>query len=165
MARKQRKAIDSTDVLADQGKTVYPAQFAGCVAGRSKRKLGDYFGLTNFGVNLTTLKTGFQTALLHCHKTQDEFVYVVSGEVLLICLDAEGQKTEQLMTAGMCVGFPKQGDAHHIKNVSGQDAVLLEVGDRAAGDQGSYPEDDLEARQNNKGQWVFYHKNGDPYNV
>ncbi len=157
------KAVMADEVQVEKVKSGYPAVFASSLGERSKRKLGDYFGLTNFGVNLTTLKDGAQTALLHSHLAADELVYLLEGELVLVCKDAGGKVTETVMTRGMCAGFPKQGDAHHIKNLSGQDAVILEIGDRVRGDAGSYPDDDLVAQQDGNGKWVFLHKNGEPY--
>jgi uncharacterized cupin superfamily protein len=138
--------------------TNYPDAFKPRVAGRAKQKLGDALGLKNFGVNRTMLKPGAASALRHWHVTQDEFVYILSGELVLVT-DAG----EQLLTAGMAAGFPAgRADGHHLVNRSERDAVYLEVGDRSAGDGASYPDDDLEARAV-AGGWQFTHKDGTPY--
>jgi uncharacterized cupin superfamily protein len=137
----------------------YPAPFAKLMAGRDKRPLGDRFGLTSFGVNLTTLRPGGYSALRHAHTRQDEFVYIVSGTAILVT-DAG----ESVMTAGMCVGFKAgTGDAHHMINRSDADVVYLEAGDRQPGDAASYPDDDIVAAYGDDGKWQFRHKDGTPY--
>ncbi|MCB8745860.1 cupin domain-containing protein [Rhodoferax sp. U2-2l] len=136
----------------------YPEPFRSMVTGRVKRPLGDLFGLSHFGVNITTLPPGTISALRHAHTRQDEFVYVVSG--CLVLLTDEG-RTE--LSAGMCAGFKAgSGNAHQLRNESTMDAVYLEVGDRTPGDEVSYPDDDLVARSEN-GAWVFLHKDGRAY--
>ena len=112
-----------------------PVMVAKMAAGRDKRVLGDLFGLTNFGVNLTRLAPGGQSALRHAHGKQDEFVYILEGEAVLIT-DAG----ETPLKSGMCTGFKAgTGDAHHLVNRTKKDVVFLEVGDRSAGDSVSYP--------------------------
>ena len=126
--------------------------------GRIKRPLGEVFGLSQFGVNLTTIPPDAMSALRHAHSRQDEFVYVLSGELVLEC--DEGRIR---LSAGMCAGFKAgTGDAHRLVNESGADAVYLEVGDRAAGDEVSFPDDDLAARPQD-GALRFFHKDGRPY--
>jgi uncharacterized cupin superfamily protein len=136
----------------------YPEPFASRMAGREKRPLGDPFGLTQFGVNLTTLLPGAATALHHQHTRQDEWVYVAKGEVTL-CLGNESS----VMKEGACVGFPAGGKAHHIENRSPDIAVIIEVGTRVTGDTVSYPDDDLVAMMTPAGAWGFAHKNGEPW--
>ena len=129
------------------------------VAGRSKHPLGDLFGLTNFGVNLTRLAPGAYSALRHGHAKQDEFVYVLEGEAVLIT-DAG----ETLLKAGMCAGFKAgSGDAHHLHNNSPKDVVFLEVGDRSAGDSVNYPDNDVVALFGADGKWRYTRKDGTPY--
>jgi uncharacterized cupin superfamily protein len=136
----------------------YPEPFRSLVAGRVKRPLGDIFGLTNFGVNVTVLKPGCISALRHAHSLQDEFVYVVSGTLVL---RTDEGRTE--MEAGMSAGFKAgTGNAHQLVNESASDAVYLEVGDRTPGDEGTYPDDDLVARMEGQG-WKFFHKDGRAY--
>lgn len=136
----------------------YPEPFASRLAGREKRPLGDMFGLTNFGVNLTRLPPGAVSALRHAHTKQDEFIYVLSGRPVLRTDAGETQ-----LAAGMCAGFKAgTGDAHHLVNRSSEDVVYLEVGDRSAGDTGNYPDDDLKAALVD-GKWRFTHKDGRPY--
>jgi uncharacterized cupin superfamily protein len=150
-------ALDPGDVEPNRGSN-YPEPFRQRVATRAKRKLGDALGLENFGVNLTTLAPGGQSALRHWHATQDEFIYVLSGELVLVT-DAG----EQVLRPGMAAGFPAgKADAHHLLNRSEHDATYLEVGDRTPGDAVVYPDDDLEARMKD-GRWSFTHKDGTPY--
>lgn len=131
-------ALDPQTVAARAGSN-YPEAFKPHVAGRAKQRLGDALGLKNFGVNLTTIKPGSASALRHWHATQDEFVYIISGELVLVT-DAG----EHVLTAGMCAGFPAgKSDGHHLVNRSVCEAVYLEVGDRTPGDAVTYPDDDL----------------------
>jgi uncharacterized cupin superfamily protein len=136
----------------------YPEPFASRMVGREKRALGDLFGLSNFGVNLTRLAPGAVSALRHAHTVQDEFVYILQGHP---SLHTDAGPTR--LGPGMCAGFKAgTGNAHQLHNDTEEWVSYLEVGDRTPGDQGSYPDDDLEARLEH-GQWVFLHKNGQPY--
>lgn len=136
----------------------YPEPFFSRVAGRAKRPLGDLFGLKNFGVNLTTLVPGGESALLHRHSKQDEFIYVIDGEPTLVSDDIE-----VALRPGMCAGFPANGAAHKLVNRTQRDVIYLEMGDRTAGDEGYYPKDDIQAVIGADGKWRFTHKNGTPY--
>jgi uncharacterized cupin superfamily protein len=137
----------------------YPEQFQPLVKGRQKRPLGDHFGLRNFGVNLTRLAPGAATALRHAHTRQDEFVYVVEGYPVLVTNDGE-----EWLSPGMCAGFPAgTGNAHHLVNRTGDDVVLLEVGDRTPGDEAAYPDDDLRAEHVRDNIYRFTRKDGTPY--
>lgn len=136
----------------------YPEPFASRMAGREKRPLGDLFGLAAFGVNLTRLRPGAQSALRHRHSRQEEFLYVLEGEPTLVT-DAR----EEILRPGMCAGFRAGGLAHHLVNRSGRDVVYLEVGDRVSGDEGTYPDDDIQAVMGPDGKWRFAHKDGRPY--
>jgi len=138
-----------------QEKTDYPGRFPDHVKGRSKVALGEAFGLSNFGVNLTRLKPGAQSALRHFHMEQDEFIFVLEGDVVLVT-DAG----ETAMTAGMCCGF-KAGvrDAHHLINRSNKDVLYIEVGDRGEGDEVFYPDDDLHLPPDGS----YVHKDGTPW--
>ena len=135
----------------------YPEPFASRMAGRTKRPLGDVFGLTRFGVNLTTLEPGARSALQHSHSLQDEFVYVLEGELVLVT-----GEIETVLGPGLCAGFPAAGISHHIENRGEHPATYLEIGDRTAGDAVSYPHDDLVAVRDGAG-WRFTHKDGAPY--
>ena len=136
----------------------YPEPFFSRMGKREKRPLGNIFGLKNFGVNLTRLKPGGESALLHRHSNQDEFVYILEGEPTLVT-----DRGEVNLSPGMCAGFAAQGIAHHLVNRTDRDAVYLEIGDRSAGDEGSYPSDDLKALMGPDGNWIFTHKDGRPY--
>lgn len=153
------KALKAADAPARSKPSNYPEPFAARMAGRVKRPLGDLFGLQNFGVNLTRLAPGAVSALRHAHSRQDEFIYVLEGRPGLVT-DAG----EELLGPGMCAGFRAgTGDAHHLVNRSAQHVVYLEIGDRSAGDQGTYPDDDLQAVLGPDGRWRFTRKDGTPY--
>jgi uncharacterized cupin superfamily protein len=156
---KMKVSIAAADAPPRPKQTGYPADMAKMVAGRSKHPLGDLFGLTNFGVNLTRLAPGAYSALRHAHEKQDEFVYLLEGEAVLIT-----GAGESLLKAGMCAGFRAgTGDAHHLHNRSQQDVLFLEVGDRTAGDAVSYPDNDVVAVFGADGKWRYTRKDGTPY--
>lgn len=151
-------AVAAADVPPRNKPSNYPEPFASRMAGRTKRALGDVFGLSNFGVNLTQLAPGAVSALRHAHTRQDEFIYILEGTPTLVT-DAG----ETLLAPGMCAGFKAgEGDGHQLVNRSGGVVVYLEVGDRTPGDTASYPDDDIEARLED-GVWKFRRKNGQPY--
>jgi len=136
----------------------YPEPFASRMLGREKRPLGDLFGLTSFGVNLTRLTPKAISALRHAHSKQDEFVYILQGNPTLYTDDGPTR-----LVPGMCAGFKAgTGNAHHLVNETAEDVVYLEIGDRTRGDEGTYPDDDLKAELGD-GKWIFTHKNGAPY--
>ena len=136
----------------------YPEPFASRMAGRQKQRLGDLFGLSNFGVNLTRLGPGAVSALRHAHSKQDEFVYVLQGHPTL-----HTDEGRTRLSPGMCAGFKAgTGNAHHLINETDEEVIYLEVGDRTPGDEGRYPDDDLEASMVG-GKWKFVHKDGSPY--
>ena len=136
----------------------YPEPFASRMAKRDKRPLGDLFGLTNFGVNLTRLAPGGSSSLRHAHAKQDEIVYILEGSPTLITNPGRTP-----MKPGMCAGFKAgTGDAHHLVNETEEDVVYLEIGDRTPGDSAAYPDDDL-AVETVDGKLHFTHKNGAPY--
>jgi len=151
-------AIVAEEVSPRAKRSIYPEQFAARMIDRVKKPLGDLFGLTNFGVNLTRLAPGALSALRHAHALQDEFIYVLEGSPILVTNIGETQ-----LYPGMCAGF-KAGteDAHQIVNRSRADVVYLEVGDRTAGDMVTYPDDDLQAKMV-AGNWQFSRKDGTPY--
>ena len=138
--------------------TMYPAQFAGFTNGRAKTALGDAAGLTQFGVNLTRLKPGAASAHRHWHESEDEFVYILEGEVTLHEDDGE-----TLLGAGDCAGF-KAGmqNGHCLINKSDRDVVYLEIGTRAARDSFSYPDIDMKGVKDEQGV-RFMRKNGENY--
>ncbi len=150
--------VSAADVKPRAKPSVYPEPFASRMAGREKRALGDVFGLTNFGVNLTRLAPGAVSALHHAHTLQDEFVYVLEGHPTLYT-DAGPHQLEP----GMCAGFKAgTGNAHHLANESDRPVLYLEVGDRTRDDCAAYPADDLIALATAAG-WQFSHKSGAPY--
>lgn len=151
-------AIVAAEAVLRKKPSAYPEPYASLMVGREKRPLGDVFGLTNFGVNLTCLAPNACSALRHAHSRQDEFIYILEGNPILITDEGETQ-----LSKGMCAGFKAgTGNAHHLINRSDQDVVYLEVGDRTAGDSAIYPDDDIQASLVN-GAWRFAHKNGNSY--
>jgi uncharacterized cupin superfamily protein len=157
MAETKPIALAAASVPIFTRRTLYPEPFAARVAGRDRRRLGDAFGLQNFGVNLTRLKPGAISALRHFHTKQDEFVYILEGEPTLVT-DAG----ETPLKPGDCAGFPAAGDAHHLLNRTAADVVYLEIGDRSDGDGVTYPDDDLELALVD-GAYRAQHKDGTRY--
>jgi len=156
MANADRPAaLRAADVAPRVRQTGYPADLARRVAGREKRQLGDMFGLSIFGVNLTRLAPGAWSALHHRHSKQDEFIYVLQGTPVLVTAAGETQ-----LGPGMCAGFPAGGSPHHLENRGDTDVLILEVGDRSAGDAVFYPDDDLAAAMGPDGKWRYTRKNG-----
>ena len=149
--------IDIANLETDS-KTGYPEPFRQIVLGRVRKRLGNAAGLTQFGVNLTTLKPGAASAQRHWHAAEDEFVYLLAGEVVL-CEDGG----EVVMGPGDAAGF-KAGVAngHCLINRSERDAVYLEVGTRAARERAEYPDIDLRAERDESGM-RYLHKSGEPY--
>ena len=156
MKRVSIKALDAPLRAKASG---YPEKFRARVEGREKRPLGDLFGLTNFGVNLTRLAPGAQSSLRHAHAKQDEFVYILEGRPTLTT-DAG----ETLLEPGMCAGFKAgNGDAHHLVNRTKEDVLYLEIGDRTPGDSAIYPDEDMRVVQDADGKWRYLRKDGTPY--
>ena len=156
---KDSTPVQALSVAPNTKNSNYPEPFASQVGIRTKRRLGDAFGLENFGVNITELAPGAMSALKHAHAVQDEFVYLLAGRATLIVGDAEHE-----MLPGDCVGFRAgTGIAHHLVNRSGEPVSFLEVGDRSAGDVASYPDDDLQARYVEGVGWKFFHRDGNVY--
>lgn len=153
------KPISAKKIKVTSKKSIYPEPFASLMEGRIKRKLGDHFGLTNFGINLTELKPGAMSALKHHHLKQDEFIYILSGTLTLVFGDKD-----YLMHPGDCFGFKKGLNiGHQLVNRSKELTIYLEIGDRTEGDQVEYPNDDLLAQSETGGSWIFTHKDGKPY--
>lgn len=151
-------AVSASEVAPRTKPSLYPEPFASRMKGRVKRQLGDVFGLTNFGVNLTRLSPGAVSALRHSHAKQDEFIYILDGEPTLITDAGETQ-----LYPGMCAGFKAgDGDGHQLANRGNREVIYLEIGDRTPGDSVHYPDDDLEAYWE-EGGWRFRRKNGTPY--
>jgi len=123
----------------ERGGSGYPAPFDAPCAQRMRRQLGDAAGLSDFGVNLLHLRPGVWSSQRHWHDREDEFVYVVSGEVVLVT-DAGAT----VLKAGDCAGFPKgKADGHHLINRSAPEAVVLEVGTRSTDDTTVYSDIDM----------------------
>ncbi|MGB5063176.1 MAG: cupin domain-containing protein [Candidatus Competibacter sp.] len=155
---EKKPPILALDVPTRTAPSLYPEPFASCVEDREKRQLGDFFGLTNFGVNLTRLKPNAISALRHAHSKQDEFMYILQGQPTLQTDDGRVH-----LSPGMCVGFPAgKGNANNLINETTEDVLYLEIGDRTPGDEVVYPDDDIQASLVD-GRWVFTHKDGNPY--
>jgi uncharacterized cupin superfamily protein len=154
----KKVAVDALSVEARAGSS-YPAPFAAACMDREKRALGNAFDLDQFGVNLTRLAPGTASSQRHWHTHEDELVYILEGEVVLVT-DAG----EQVMGPGMCAGF-KAGvaDGHHLINRSDRDAVYLEIGTRAPEGGADYPDIDMMVRRAEDGNWRYLHKDGTPY--
>jgi uncharacterized cupin superfamily protein len=149
--------IDIASVPVDD-RTYYPQPFDRVVMGRLRRRLGLAAGLDQFGVNLTTLKPGAASALRHWHEKEDEFVFLLEGEVVLI--DDGG---ETLLKAGDAAGFKANApNGHHLINKSDRDAVLLEVGTRSKHELVAYADVDMQVIRDEAGP-RYTHKNGKPY--
>jgi uncharacterized cupin superfamily protein len=151
-------AIEASNVPVRAKASSYPEPFRSRMSGREKKVLGDLFGLTNFGVNLTLLRPNSISSLMHKHSKQDEFIYIVEGRPVLATDQGEIE-----LKPGMCAGFAAGGVAHHLINRSNKDVVYLEIGDRTKGDSACYPNDDIAAVQDSNGSWQYLHKNGTPY--
>ena len=158
MTRQLRPpALDPDSVQPREGSS-YPEAFKAPVEGRRKRALGTALGLENFGVNLVDLAPGAWSAQRHWHSHEDEFVYVLEGEITLVT-----DEGEQLLGPGMAAGFPAgRADGHHLVNRSTAPALYLEVGDRRPEDAVHYPDIDLHL-PGDSGSRTFTRKNGEPY--
>ena len=150
------KKIDKTAAPKVTG-TTYPAPYDAPCLNRHRTRLGDAAGLTQFGVNLCRLPPGVWSAQRHWHEREDEFVYVLEGEVTLVT-----DSGEELLRPGDCAGFKAgEPDGHCFQNRSERDVVLLEVGTRAPGGDGAaYPDIDLRVIA---GQPGYAHVDGTPY--
>ena len=150
-------AVRTEEVEARVG-SGYPEPLAVECRDRIKRALGDVFGLTQFGVNLTALPPGAWSSQRHWHEHEDEFIYVIEGELVLI-----SDNGEEALEAGMCAGFPAgRANGHHLVNRSGSTARYLEIGTRSPNERSHYPDVDLEARKAGDG-FRFTRRNGEPY--
>ncbi len=147
--------IDVATVPARKG-SGYPAPFDAPCASRTRKRLGDAGGLKDFGVNLMTLPPGGWSSQRHWHSHEDDFVFVLDGELVLV--EDEG---ETPLRAGDCAAFPKNsGNGHHLVNRSAVTAVYLEVGSRQPADLTTCSDIDLKSA-NSDGRFV--HKDGTPY--
>jgi uncharacterized cupin superfamily protein len=143
--------LDKTPAFKGSG---YPARYAAPCADRVRQRLGDAAGLTQFGVNLLRLAPGVWSSQRHWHTAEDEFTYVLQGEVVLVT-----DSGEETLRAGDCAGF-KAGvaDGHHFQNRSNQEALMLEIGSRKEKDEAYYPDIDLMLLPSG-----FAHTDGRPY--
>ena len=149
--------IDIDRVRVKTG-SIYPAPFKAMADARARQALGDAAGLTQFGVNLTRLPPGAATAQRHWHEAEDELVFVVSGELVLI-----EDAGETLLRAGEAAAFKAgHADGHHLVNLSGEDAVVLEIGTRAGEERAHYPDVDL-VYEKRGGKIRFTNKAGEAY--
>jgi uncharacterized cupin superfamily protein len=150
------KKIDISAVAAVIG-SGYPAPYDEPCRERRRLRLGDAAGLTQFGVNLLRLPPGVWSSQRHWHTAEDEFVYVLEGEVVLVT-----EAGEEVLRAGDCAGFKAgERDGHQLQNRTRSEAVLLEIGARDPGrDAVDYPDIDLAIRA---GSRAFVHKDGTPY--
>jgi uncharacterized cupin superfamily protein len=149
--------IDIAKVPFDTA-TKYPPPFNQAVVGRERKRLGNAAGLDQFGVNLCRLKPGAASSQRHWHANEDEFVYVLEGEVML-CEDGG----ETILKPGDAAAW-KAGvvNGHCLVNRSDRDAVVLEVGTRAATERATYSDIDMLAVRDESGQ-RYLHRNGEPY--
>ena len=129
----------------------YPKEFAPVISGREKQRIGDVVGLTQFGVNITRIKAGSASALRHWHEREDEFVYMLEGELVLCENDGE-----TVLKAGDAAGFKAgSGIAHCLVNRTERDAIYLEVGTRAESERVHYPDVDFMMERDACGRRYF----------
>ena len=152
-----KKRIDASALSSVVG-TLYPSPYDVPCRARERTKLGDAAGLTQFGVNLLRLPPGAWSSQRHWHTREDEFVYVLSGEVVLV---TDGE--EEVLRAGNSAGF-RAGDSngHCLQNRSGDDARVLEIGTRVPGDSAFYPDIDMVAPADGKPA-IYTRRDGTPY--
>lgn len=156
-ARPKPPALDPQEVAERVG-TNYPPPLDGPCLARRKRALGDAAGLTHFGVNLVELPPGAWSSQRHWHASEDEFVYVLEGELVLV---TDGG--EQALGPGMAAGFPAgKAEGHKLENRSAAKAVYLEVGDRAPTEEVTYTDSDMHLVRDEGGRRVT-RKDGTPY--
>jgi uncharacterized cupin superfamily protein len=134
----------------------YPKEFAHSIVGREKQKVGDAVGLTHFGVNIARIKAGGASALRHWHTSEDEFIYVLEGELVL-----QEDDGEIVLKPGDAAGWPANGGIGHcMVNRTNKDALYLEVGTRSKDEHVHYPDVDFVMKRTDRGrQWL--RKNGD----
>lgn len=159
MSGRGATVIDPAGLPAREG-SIYPEPFAAACRGKRRIALGGPGGLTQYGVNLVTLAPGAWSSQRHWHSHEDEFVWVVSGELVLV-----SDAGEAALGPGAAAAFPAGAeDGHHLVNRSGSDAVYLEIGSRrGAEDSCHYPDIDLHLTDDGTGRRRFFHKSGAPY--
>jgi uncharacterized cupin superfamily protein len=150
--------IDDPMQLPGRRGTIYPAAYASGFERRIKRALTEALGLTQFGVNLTTLEPGAMSSLRHWHAKEDECVYMLEGELVLVTDDGE-----RVLKPGMAAGFPAgEANGHHIVNRGSAPATYLEIGTRSKDEDATYPDIDLRVEKRD-GVFRFFKKSGEPY--
>jgi uncharacterized cupin superfamily protein len=150
--------IDIASVPADAVYT-YPDPFWKVLVGRSRQRLGNAVGLSQFGVNLTRIKPGAWSSQRHWHQNEDEFVYILEGEVVL-CEDGG----ETVLKAGDAAGWKANaGNGHCLINRGDRDAVLIEVGTRLPRDTVVYSDIDMRLERSEHGAANYFKKSGEPY--
>jgi uncharacterized cupin superfamily protein len=146
-------ALDPGTVTARTG-SGYPEPFRSRVLPRETRAIGDATGLKKIGINLTTLMPGKESSVRHYHTLEDEFVFVLEGEVVL-----RTNEGEQTLVAGMCAGFPAgTTNGHQLVNRTQRPARYLEISNRDPADTAEYPDDDLRYSKAPDGSAVFSRK-------
>lgn len=145
--------------VPESNSTSYPMPYAELARKRWFRRLGDHAGLSHFGINLCRIEPGGQSSERHWHQEQDEFVYVLEGEAVLVT-DA----SEEILGPGMCAGFPAGApNGHHFQNRSDRDLVFLVVGDRTPSEVATYPDIDMHGRTGPDGRMRFTRKDGSSF--
>ena len=149
--------IDVSKIPVD-ATSFYPQEFRKAVDGRERQRLGNAAGLTQFGVNLTRLRPGAASALRHWHENEDEFVYIIDGELVLI-----ENSGETLLRPGDAAGF-KSGvaDGHCLVNRTSRDAVYLEIGTRATNERAHYSDVDCMVERSGA-TFTYMRRSGEPY--
>jgi uncharacterized cupin superfamily protein len=148
--------IDMAKIPA-QAITSYPKEFAPVISGRAKQRIGDAVGLTQFGVNITRIKPHSASALRHAHKNEDEFIYMLEGELVL-----HENHGETVLKRGDAAGFKAgSGIAHCLINRTDHEAVYFEVGTRAKSERVQYPDVDFVMERDESGR-RFFRKSGEP---
>ncbi len=149
--------IDTASVPRRKG-SGYPSPFDAPCAQRVRQRLGDAGGLTDFGVNIMHLPPGGWSSQRHWHSAEDEFVYVLEGQLTLV-----ENAGETLLCAGECAAFAKgSGDGHHLINRSDAVAIYLEVGSRSPDDITTCADVDM---MSTNADGRFVHKDGTPFGV
>jgi uncharacterized cupin superfamily protein len=154
----KRPALSPVDV-PPRSSSGYPEPFRSRVLPREKRALGDALGLTKIGINLTTLPAGKESSMRHFHTREDEFIFVMEGEVVLVT-----DEGEQVLATGMCAGFPAGArNGHHLLNRGDRPARYLEISNRDPEDTAEYPDVDLAFHRAPDGKVTFTRKDGTTY--
>jgi uncharacterized cupin superfamily protein len=157
MTTKPPSTVVSGSVTRKTG-SGYPPPHNEQVKGRAKVMLGNMFGLDQFGVNVVTLAPGAWSSHRHWHEGEDEFIYVLEGQLVLG--DDAG---DHVLTPGMCAGFKAgSGNGHHLKNLSENSATYLEVGTRLPNDKAHYSDINMMAIKEN-GAFRFVKRDGSAF--